>query len=647
MYNVSADFLTAVQGDRELDYLGTIGTLDMKNELIFQSITINRLNQNGTDIIGNAVPVTSTIVLSGIASSYDFTNKEVLFSLGLKIGNDYEYVPFAPMYVEEAVYAQDKKTWTLTCYDALFKAAKTKINEVKFTYPCTYKQYITAVLNAANITLGTQTFLNDSVQLTSSPNFSGNETLRDVIAAFAAAILCNAYMERGTENVLHFKSIINSDISYSIGSKYSQSTIGSKYGVVNSLVLARQPQEDNIFMRNEESVTTDKLTELQIINNPFIDYGNGEDTRGNTLASLYNAIIGEIPFFELQGYTLAWRGNWALEVYDNISFIGTDGVTYTSRYVGDVLTYNGGVSVTTTFTVLEQEKINYSKALTAKDIIKDTYLRVDKVEGNITAIAQRTSAIEDSTEQIDTQVQTIWNALDGVTNEFKVSGGNNMLRNTALYFGSDNHYDYWLDENGENGKIKRINHLNAVSGTAMSLQKGAVKQSISLGNGNYAMSFKYICLNTLATAIVSYNGRTISLDSTVLNRAITVATTGNISVASLTFEITCDTDNAFIIYDLMCNVGTANMAWAQNANEVRTDTVNISKGIEVTSNTTNTRTRIDSDGLRVLPLNGTTEVMRATDVGIEADEIRAIDNAEIAGLLFVKNGTEIWISGVL
>ena len=87
------------------------------------------------------------------------------------------------------------------------------------------------------------------------------------------------------------------------------------------------------------------------------------------------------------------------------------------------------------------------------------------------------------------------------------------------------------------------------------------------------------------------------------------------------------------------------MPWSQNANESTSDTVNISEGITVSSNITNTDSKMDSDGFRVINKTTGETVMEGTEDG---GKFKTIDSnrGSIAGVLMQKIGNQTWISGV-
>ena len=47
-----------------------------------------------------------------------------------------------------------------------------------------------------------------------------------------------------------------------------------KYGPINSIVLSRSAESDNVYLRDEESVTANGLTEIKIIDNQIMNFNN-------------------------------------------------------------------------------------------------------------------------------------------------------------------------------------------------------------------------------------------------------------------------------------------------------------------------------------------------------------------------------------
>ncbi len=255
---------------------------------------------------------------------------------------------------------------------------------------------------------------------------------------------------------------------------------------------------------------------------------------------------------------------------------------------------------------------------------------------NITAT---TSSIQNNLEtnyyDITKVDELIQKAETGLTNTFLKSGGSNLLRNTAPFFmSSENEAEYW------NGNVKQMKEVNSASGFALLIQNGTLSQTIDLAPNQYAIKFHYKRLLLAATATVKYNGRTIELEEEG-----TIETTGNVNSGKFEFRVDCNIDDGYEIYDLMLNVGSVVAAWTQNANESTSDTVNISKGITVSSNTTNTNAKMDSDGFRVTNKSTGESVMEGTDEGGKFKKVEA-EKGTIGGVIIQKVSNQTWISGV-
>lgn len=228
--------------------------------------------------------------------------------------------------------------------------------------------------------------------------------------------------------------------------------------------------------------------------------------------------------------------------------------------------------------------------------------------------------------------------LNGITNIFTTNGGQNLLRNTAPYFmESDNVAEFW------DGNVRQGKEPDSTSGFSLLLQNNAISQNVILKNGKYTLSYKWKRLIPLSKATVKYNGKTTELSTDVDSGFITL--TDYITTGSITFEANCDTNDGIEIYDLMLNIGEVAIPWTQNANETTSDTVNISKGITVASDATNTVSTMKNDGFKVK--NKTTEetVMEATDTGGKFKDLTSTGSTNLSGLIIQTIGDEIWISG--
>ena len=109
-----------------------------------------------------------------------------------------------------------------------------------------------------------------------------------------------------------------------------------------------------------------------------------------------------------------------------------------------------------------------------------------------------------------------------------------------------------------------------------------------------------------------------------------------------------DTNNSCYIIDLMLNNGNQKQPWTPNANEIVAGAVKAnSSGLEITSNTKNTKLVAGADGVRIENVVSGDTVAEFTDTGTETEDLLVRGKAQIAGLLIQKVGNQTWLSSLL
>lgn len=250
---------------------------------------------------------------------------------------------------------------------------------------------------------------------------------------------------------------------------------------------------------------------------------------------------------------------------------------------------------------------------------------------------------------IDQTNEMIINAQSGLTNSFSESGGNNIFRNTGLWFKDNNGYEYWQ------GDADRISEDNAVNNNAILLKTGSFSQEQDVPNGNYSINFYYQKLVQFADVKVKINDVEYELDSHDVKLFYTGEQNSEtleyitqpivVNTKKIKIEFISDTDGAVKVYDLMCNKGSARLVYSQNENETTTDTVNISKGITITSTNMETIFRANADGIRILTLTGNV-VAYFTDKGLSTKELIVENEAQIVKTLWQEVGDQTWITRI-
>lgn len=204
-------------------------------------------------------------------------------------------------------------------------------------------------------------------------------------------------------------------------------------------------------------------------------------------------------------------------------------------------------------------------------------------------------------------------------------------------------YEYWV------GKLLRGNddeyEVNSESSSVILTQVGGASQSISVVPDTYTLSFKYKKISLTSDLTFQVNKKDLTFENQDDGEIVYTFKNDN---NNITIDFSSTKNNGYIIYDLMLNKGDTALDYSQNANETMTDTVKIGKGIAVASSNTDTLTRIDSDGFRVLNKNNENDVLlRATDTGTDTKTLKVREWAEISGLRFQRTDEQTWITGII
>lgn len=419
---------------------------------------------------------------------------------------------------------------------------------------------------------------------------------------------------------------------------------------LNKVVLGMKDVEGEfVSKQDDEDIEKNGTHQLVINDNPFV---YTQQLREEYIGELFERIKGfgyvafesgfeGVPYYELGDLIKIEDKKSIILRYNLQSPKGLESTFSAPSIIDSVVEY------TQTPNILEQK-------------MRSTELRVDKAEGNIIGITKQTTEIRDNLnknyytiEQANTLIQ---NAETGVTNTFSEAGGNNVFRNTGLWFansGEDaetNPYEFWIGKANEGNNNKATNYRSILLG------KGSFIQDAEVPNGNYSISFYYRKLISNAVASVVMNDKEYELNSTNVKQFYTgeqnietgeyivdpiVVTNNHIKI-----EFKCDALDGVEVYDLMCNKGSVKLAYSQNQNETTTNTVNISKGITITSSADeNTKFKADYDGIRVLDKSGNIKT-KFTDKGTETDELLVRKKATITGLLHQEVDDQTWATKI-
>lgn len=422
-----------------------------------------------------------------------------------------------------------------------------------------------------------------------------------------------------------------------------------------------QVQGVSVEARWEAGVTQYGEHYLILNDNPFAyTMEKRQQLAGNILEQVkglgYSSFESKFAFkpYLQRGDAIKFR-NKAGELIDSIILkVDTDyeNITLSAPSIADATV---DYTVTDTEEKIRRAEVLANQANANVTIVSNQVTEIGQtVESNYQQLSENFSNYY-TVEQTD---EMIINAETGVTNTFSEAGGNNILRNTGLWFLEEKDINKYLYPTSLNfpsnntysgalatyefwkGNAKKESNDNASNNTSIILQNGAFSQEQIVPNGNYTISFKYQLLNPFAIVKVKINDAEYSLDSEQITDFEQII---NVITKSIKIEFITNMDDSAEIYDLMCNAGSVKLAYSQNENETTTDTVNISKGITITSTNMETIFKANANGIRILTLTGNV-IAYFTDKGLSTKELIVENEAQIVKTLWQEVGDQTWIT---
>lgn len=573
-----------------------------------------------------------------IKSSVNIALGTVLnYQLGVKVGNSYEYLNYGNYVVYSVEKIEDSDAYNIICYDKMLYSMK-DYESLGVTYPITLKNFLSALATKIGLTLKNTTFQNQSIEISKELylDIEGNSlgyTFRDVLDEIAQAtgsIICISPDDKiEVRYPTSVNDTINEDFLKSVNVKF-----GEKYGPINSIVLSRSAESDNVYLRDENSVIENGLCEVKILDNQIMNWNDRSDYLQGILTAL-NGLYYYVNDFNSTGVLYYDLG----DIYNIV--VGE--TTYQCLMLNDEINVTQGLEEIIHTDMPVQSETDYSKADKTDRRINQAYSIVDKQGLQITNLIRQIGNREGETSSITEQINEMNINISGVTNQVTQKGGNNLFYYSTEFWNTDDTLN--LEEYTNTDFFS-----NTVSGRGYIVNDGSAYQDtnithVAVPNGKYTVSFLYKKIGSSIThGSVKINDIEYSLTESNWTK---FAQTIDVTTNHIKVEFVSDADNVLYVADLLGNIGEEPNAWTQNPNETRTDTVSIGKGIQVESSEKNTYYRIDADGNRTFNKATGEVVNEATDKGTNTKELIVRDKAEIAGLLIQEINGQIWLSSLL
>lgn len=380
-----------------------------------------------------------------------------LLTAGLK---GFEYINLGDYIVsKEPEYNADSISYSHVCYDMMLYSMK-DYEKMNITFPITVKNYIKKICDFLGLTFANynNTFVNCDKQLTEDYYLGYDYTFRDVLdelAQVTASTICI-----NSKNELEIRYISEESVT-ELNEDYFKDTnvtFNNEYGPINSIVLSRSGESDNVFLQDEDSVNQNGLCELKIIDNQIMNYND----RSNYLTEILEKLNG------LKYYTNDFDsyGICFLDLCDRYT-ANVHGKLYSCVLFNDEIKITQGLEETIYTEMPAETKTDYAKADKTDQKINKAYIIMDKVNKklesvieevgdrsekktsitqDIDGIYQKVSDIEDLTNDVEgVKTITLENCVEGKLLNLHIYGNNTVFKylypNDTLY-SSDELYPY-------------------------------------------------------------------------------------------------------------------------------------------------------------------------------------------------------------
>jgi hypothetical protein len=325
---------------------------------------------------------------------------EINYKFGLKIDENYEYLNYGNYIVENCTKKEDTLSYEVICYDKMLFSMK-DYEDIGINYPITIKDYISKISQHLGLAFFDENkiFTNYNKQIPNELYLDqdGNNlgyTIRDVldeIAQVTASTICiNESDQLEIRYINETNETINEEFLKDVNVNF-----GEKYGPINSIVLSRSGESDNVFLKDDVSIKQNGLTEIKIVDNQIMNDNN----RADYLPEIYNVLNG----FEYYINDFSSTGIGYLELCDkyNVEIYGN---TYPCVLFNDELLVTQGLQENIYTEIPEETETDYKVSDSDDRKINQAYIIVNKQNQTIEAVV---SQVGEQNEKVAKVTQTV------------------------------------------------------------------------------------------------------------------------------------------------------------------------------------------------------------------------------------------------
>ncbi len=306
--------------------------------------------------------------------------------IGVKVNEkNYKYIDLNNYYVQSCERQEDTNSYRVLAYSKMKEAMIDY--DLSFEGKTTVRNYLIKICerlgwNTDNIPA---TFINSGKMIDPNLHTGIKYSFRDALDEIAT-ITCSFLMFKGDNFYLLYLTETNETIDESYLDE-DNVTIGEKY-FINSLVFSRAEESDNIYRKDNTSITANGLHEYRIADCQLLSTND----RADYIDEMFNYLKTlEFYIFDVQS-----KGILFLEACDLFNF-KLNNTTYKVALLNDEINIDDGLAENLFLDEPEETKTEYKYADSTDKKINQAYILVDKQNKKI---IQKVSSVEQSVENI-------------------------------------------------------------------------------------------------------------------------------------------------------------------------------------------------------------------------------------------------------
>lgn len=350
------------------------------------------------------------------------------FEFGVKVreasGNDdgYDYINYGDYIVKDVKKQEDTNSYKIIAYDFMLKSM-IDYEALNITYPITIRNYIIAICEHLGLTFknASDIFANYNREIQNelyldSDNKSLGYTFRDVLDELSAVTASTICIDLDT-NELEIRYI--TDIEDAINEEYLKDVnvnFGESFGPINTIVLSRAAESDNVYKSYPDNLPDDEKIEIKIIDNQIMNFNDRADYLPDILNKLYG-LVYSIHDYSSTGicyYDICDRYN--VQIGEN---------TYSCVMFNDDVEITQGLEENVYTDMPEETNTDYTKADKDDRKINQIYLIVDKQNGQIQSLINNAVSVSDFKSGVGSI--TLENAYKGQLYQLSIKGDISLL----------------------------------------------------------------------------------------------------------------------------------------------------------------------------------------------------------------------------